>query len=151
MTEKTTQFEWTDEQEEAWLLLKDKLTSPPILVYPNPDVPFILDTDASDYGIGAVLSQVQDGEERVVAYGSQALSKQERRYCVTRRELLAVVHFVKYFRHYLVGKKFTLRTDHASLKWVRSFKEPEGQIASWIQRLDAFNGTPITGQTSAKT
>ena len=139
MTEKTTQFEWTDEQEEAWLILKDKLTSPPILVYPDPDVPFILDTDASDFGIGAVLSQVQDGEERVVAYGSRALSKQERRYCVTRRELLAVVYFTKYFRHYLVGKRFTLRTDHASLKWVRSFKEPEGQVARWLEILDAYD------------
>ena len=139
MTEKTSKFEWTGEQEEAWLILKEKLMSPPILVYPDPSIPFILDTDASDFGIGAVLSQVQDGQERVVAYGSRVLTKQEKRYCVTRRELLAVVHFVKYFRHYLVGKKFTLRSDHASLKWVRSFKEPEGQVARWLEVLDAYD------------
>ena len=139
MTEKDSKFKWSEEQENAWLTLKEKLMTPPILVYPDPDVSFILDTDASDYGIGAVLSQIQDGEEKVVAYGSRVLTKQEKRYCVTRRELLAVVHFVKHFRHYLVGKKFTLRSDHASLKWIRSFKEPEGQVARWLEILDAYD------------
>ena len=139
LTEKSSQFEWTDDQEESWRILKEKLMSPPILKYPDPEVPFVLDTDASDFGIGAVLSQVQDGEERVVAYGSRVLTKQERRYCVTRRELLAVVHFIKYFRHYLVGKRFTLRTDHASLKWLRHFKNPEGQVARWLEVLETYD------------
>ena len=58
---------------------------------------------------------------------------------VSHHELLAVVHFVKYFRHFLVGKKFTLRTDHASLKWIRNFKEPEGQVARWLETLDAYD------------
>ena len=139
LTEKNSKFEWTDEQEESWRILKERLTSPPVLMYPDPEAAFILDTDASDFGIGAVLSQIQDGEERVVAYGSRVLTKQERRYCVTRRELLAVVHFMKYFRHYLIGKKFTLRTDHASLKWVKNFKEPEGQVARWLEILDTYD------------
>ena len=139
MTEKNVQFAWTEEQEESWRALKEKLVSPPVLMYPDPEVPFVLDTDASDFGIGAVLSQVQGGDERVVAYGSRVLTKQERRYCVTRRELLAVVHFIKYFRHYLVGRRFTLRTDHASLKWVKSFKEPEGQVARWLEVLETYD------------
>ena len=87
-----------------------------------------MDTDASDTGIGAVLSQIIDGEEHVIAYASRSLSKPERRYCVTRRELLAVVHFVKYFRHFLYGSHFVIRTDHGSLRRLYNFKEPEGQM-----------------------
>ena len=83
-----------------------------------------------------MLSQVIDGEEKVIAYGSRVLTKQERCCCVTRRELLAVVHFVKIYRHYLVGRKFVLRTDHASL---RSFKHPEGQGARWLEILDTYD------------
>ena len=86
-----------------------------------------------------MLSQVQDGEERVLAYASRALQKTERRYCTTRKELLAVMFGLKKFRHYLLGRPILIRTDHASLRWIASFKEPEGQIARWIQRLDSFD------------
>ena len=115
------------------------MISSPTLSYLDLDAEFILDTDASDQGIGAVLSQVIDGEGKVIAYGSQVLTKQERRYCVTRKELLAVVHFVKIYRHYLVGRKFVLRTDLASLRWLRSFKHPEGQVARWLEILDTYD------------
>ena len=99
----------------------------------------MLDTDASDQGVGAVLSQVQnDGQERVVAYASRLLSKTERKYSVIHKELLAVVVFLNHFRQYLLGKKFTLRTDHGSLLWLRNFKEPEGQLARWLERLEEF-------------
>ncbi len=117
------------------------LCSAPVLAFPDREATFILDTDASDVGIGAVLSQLVDGDERVIAYGSRVLTKQERRYCITRRELLAVVHFVKQYRHFLCGKEFTLRTDHASLRWLKSFKEPEGQLARWIETLDTYKMT----------
>ena len=86
-----------------------------------------------------MLSQIIDGEEKVIAYGSRVLTKQERRYCVTRKELLAVVHFVKIYRHYLVGRKFVLMTDHASLRWLRSFKHPEGQVARWLEILNTYD------------
>ena len=85
-----------------------------------------------------MLSQEVDGREVVIAYGSRVLSKPERRYCVTRRELLAVVHFTKVFRHYLLGRPFVLRTDHASLRWLRSFKSPEGQVARWLEALEEY-------------
>eukprot|EP00731_Ephydatia_muelleri_P036277 Em0229g3a len=105
---------------------------------------FILDTDASDCGIGAVLSQVNsDGSECVIAYASRSLSRQEQRYCVTRRELLAVVEFVKHFREYLLGRRFTLRTDHGSLVWLKNFKEPEGQLARWLERLEEYDFTVV--------
>ena len=73
-----------------------------------------------------------------MAYASRKLSKCETNYCVTRKELLAVVYFVKYFKHYLQGKKFTVRTDHAALQWLRKILEPVGQQARWIGFLEEF-------------
>ena len=84
------------------------------MAYPDPTMRFILDTDASYYGIGAVLSQVQDGKERVITYGSRTMTKEERRYCVTW--LSAMVNFVKQYCHYLYGRRFLIRTDHGALK-----------------------------------
>ena len=139
LTEKGREFCWTEACADAFKELKHRLTTAPILAFPDYNLPFILDTDASGTGIGAVLSQVQEGEERVVAYASRTLSKQERRYCVTRRELLAVVTFIRHFRHYLLGCHFELRTDHGSLIWLQNFKEPEGQLALWLEQLQEFN------------
>ena len=85
LTERTTRFAWTQQCQEAFEELRRRLVSSPILAFPDFTRPFILDTDASDYGVGGVLSQIQDdGRERVIAYGSRVLSKAERRYCVTR-------------------------------------------------------------------
>lgn len=75
----------------------------------------------------------------MLAYGSRALSKFEHNYCVTRREFLAVVHFVKHFNHYLYWQRFTIRTDHASLKWFLNSRNPEGQFARWIETLGAYD------------
>lgn len=109
-------------------------------VFPNYSKQFILDTDASLSGIGAVLSQChKDGCDCVIAYASRSLSRQEQQYCVTRRELLAVVEFVHHFRHYLLGKEFILRTDHGSLTWIQNFREPEGQLARWLDRLQEYD------------
>ena len=96
LTKKGKPFIWTTQCEEAFQTLKAKLTEAPILAYPSPDpnARYILDTDASNVGIGAVLSQVQNGVERVIAYASQTLSRSQRNYCTTYRELLAVVNFV---------------------------------------------------------
>jgi transposase InsO family protein len=143
LTEKNVTFHWGDEQEAAWTKMKTLLIEAPVLAYPQPEITFILDTDASDLGIGAVLSQEVDGEEKVICYGSRVLTKQEKRYCVTRRELLAVVHFVKMYRHYLIGQHFIIRSDHAALRWLKSFKEPEGQVARWLEVLDTYNYTLI--------
>jgi len=77
-----------------------------LLSFPSREGKFILDTDASGYRISAVLSQEQEGTEKVIAYFSRVLSKAERNYCVTRRELLAMVQLIKYFYHYLYGRRF---------------------------------------------
>ena len=83
LTDAKAEFVWTSQCQEAFNHLQDRLTRTPILAYPTPDGEFVLDTDASDTAIGAVLSQRQNGEERVIAYGSKALTKEEKNYCVT--------------------------------------------------------------------
>lgn len=107
--------------------------------YPRDEDGYILDTDASNVGIGAVLTQIQDGRERVIAYGSKTLNKSERNYCITDKELLAVKYFVEYYRQYLLGRKFLIRTDHQALIWQCSLKEPKGRIARWMEILSAFD------------
>lgn len=111
----------------------------PILSFPVDDGLFILDTDASIYGMGAVLSQQQNGEEKVHAYASHTLNKSQQNYCTTKKELLAVVTFLRKFKHYLFGRKILLRNDHASLRWLRIFKEPEGILARWLSIVDTFD------------
>lgn len=108
------------------------------MAYPDPNKPFILDTDASDVGIGAVLSQQEGGLERVVAYGCKTLTKQERKYTTTKKELLSMVTFTKHLKHYLLGKEFVLRTDHNSLQWLHNFQGLEGQLARWVEQLANF-------------
>ena len=149
LTEKNVPFEWTRHCQSAFDELRKCLVSSPVLAYPDYNRQFILDTDASDTGIGAVLSQISDqGSERVIAYASRSLTRPEQRYCVTRKELLAVVSFVQHFRQYLLGREFTLRTDHASLVWIRNFKEPEGQLARWLEKLQEYNFTVVHRQGS---
>ena len=144
MTEKNTTFKWSKECEQAFNTLKTYLTSAPVLALPDWLRPFVLDTDASDVGIGAVLSQIhQDGTEHVICYASRTLSKPERNYCVTRKELLAVVTFLKHFRQYLIGHHFTICTDHDALTWLRNFKTPEGQIARWLEKLQDYQFTIV--------
>jgi len=130
LTEKRSTFKWTAECQAAFDILKNCLTSAPILAMPNWSQPFIIDTDASDTGIGAVLSQVDaQGMEHVVAYASRILTKVVRNYCITHRELLAVVTFLQHFGQYLLGRSFTIWTDHSVLAWLQGFKNPEGQLA----------------------
>ena len=128
---------------EAFEKLKEKLVTSPILAYPKFDSeePFILDTDWSyePGAIGGVLSQKQDGQERVIAYGARKLGKHERNYSSNRGELLAVIHFCTTWKYYLQGKKFILRTDHQALKWIRTMAEPRGITARWLDILANFD------------
>ena len=110
-----------------------------VLVYPRPEGKLILDTGASAVAISGCLSQVQDREERILAYYSQTLCAAQRRYCTTKRELLAEVKAVKHFRMYLWGWPFLFRTDHASLRWLIIFKDPEGMLARWLSILDVHD------------
>ena len=141
LLQKDQPFVWAGDCRTAFRALQEALSSAPILAAPDTELPFVLDTDASGEGVGAVLSQAWPEGERVVAYYSKALSKAERRYCVTRRELLAVVFAVRHFKYYLCGRPFTIRTDHASLQWLMTFREPEGQLARWLEELQGCEFT----------
>ena len=95
--------------ERSFETLQTRLQEAPILAYSQSEGQYILDTDASGVGIGAVLSQEQQGTERVIAYASRTLSRQERNYCVTRRELLAVLYFPRHFKQYLYENSLIVR------------------------------------------
>ena len=141
LTELKRPWCWSEECEESFRSLKESLTRPPVLGFPQFHLPFTLDVDASNEGVGAVLSQIDpdNQQESVIAYASRVLTKQERKYCTTRRELLALVWGIRYFRPYLFGNSFLARTDHRSLNWLKSFKEPECQLARWLQVLEQYD------------
>ena len=132
LTKKGKKFVWSNECEVAFDDLKKVMGSPQVMAYPKPEGQFILDTDASQVAVGAVLSQAQDGDERVIAYGSKKLGKAERNYCTTDRELLAIKLFLEYYKHYLLGRRFVVRTDHQPLRYLFSLKEPKDRTARWI-------------------
>ncbi|KRZ82585.1 Retrovirus-related Pol polyprotein from transposon 17.6 [Trichinella sp. T8] len=132
-------WNWADECDKAFLHLKARLTEQPVLTHLGFKIPFLVDTDASGDGLGAVLSQDIARKVHVVAYASRTRSKIERKYCATRREMLALLWALKQFRCLLYGRKFTVRTDHGSLTWLRTFKEPEGHVARWLQQQGEFD------------
>ena len=120
---------------------KTTLLIAPVLGYPDPQQPYILDTNTSAHRVGAVFSQDQGGRERVIAYYGKTLSPAERNYCATHRELLAVVKGMKHFRPYLYRREFKLRTDHAFLRWLCRRKEPSDQVACWLEIMAEFQYT----------
>jgi len=132
-------FKWTPEAQKAFDALKEALCTVPILAFPQPGVPCILDTDASDVAVGAVLCQMVHGIKRPIAFFSRVMGKSQRAYCATRRGLLAVVMALEHFRHYLLGTKVIFCTDHTSLKWLNSFKTPEGILVRWLETMQEFD------------
>ena len=139
LCEKNRQFLWSLDCQHAFETLKDKLTTAPILAYPVMGKDFILDTDASQFTVGAVLSQEHDGKERVIAYMSKTMNKSELQYCTTRKELLAVITALKHFHIYLIGQKVRLRTDNSAVSWIRTLKNPTGQVFRWLQYIETYD------------
>lgn len=132
-------FIWTQVHSEAFEQLKQAMLSPVVLGMPRNEGMFILDTDASNLAVAGQLSQVQDGGIRPIAFASKRLTPTQQKYCVTRKELLAILTFLRQFRHYLLGRKFLIRTDHSSLTWLTRFKTPDGQLARWLEELSQFD------------
>lgn len=132
-------FTWGQDQQQAFDELKHRLISQPILAHPDLTLPFVLHTDASSTAIGAILSQNHDEKEVVIGYFSKTLTPQERDYSTTEREALAIVRAVEFFKPFLHGPKFTVVTDHASLRHLMSIKDPSGRIARWIMILQAYD------------
>ena len=143
LMKKNVKFEWGPEQQTAFETLKQKLLSAPILAYPMDDCKYILDTDASNYALGAVLSQLQPDEngtlvERAISYYSKRFNDAEQHYCARRRELLAIIRSVNQFDPYLRGQPFTIRTDHASLRYIKTMKELPSQFQRWVLAMEEY-------------
>lgn len=141
LLQKEKEFSWRPEQEESFSILRDALCHAPILKFPDFDQPFILTTDASDYGIGAVLSQEKDGFEHPVAYLSRLLQGAERNYTTTEKECLAALYAMKVFEPYLLCRRFTLVADHEPLTWMHSRKDPGQRLMRWMFKFINYNYT----------
>ena len=133
-------FRWTVECEYAFKTQKNAFLEVVTLINPDFSIPFIVVTDASDVGIGAVLSQLNKSNvEQPPAYYNRSLSKPEKTYAVTGKEMLALVDSLRHFRCYLIGKKLKVRTENCALHWLRTFKEPVGQVARQIELLAKYD------------
>ena len=136
---KDCKFKWMDACQDAFKALRALLIKAPVLAFPKEDLPYIVDTDASDYGVGGVLSQCIEGTEHVIAYYSKSLNPAPQKYCTSRRELLAVVATLDHFKGYVWGPKFVVRTDHAALVWLKNLKNIHGMLARWLAKLQQFH------------
>ncbi|KAE9050220.1 hypothetical protein PR001_g2601 [Phytophthora rubi] len=131
LLKKSSEWEWTEEQEFAFERVKAALTTRPLLVYPNFELPFRLVTDASKTGLGACSMQDQGRGWQPVAFASKVNSNAEANYSITELECLAVVWSVKLFRPYLYGRAFTIITDHSALKWLMTRPNLAGRLHRW--------------------
>ena len=131
LTRKGIDFKWSHECETSFQTLKQKLVSAPVLAYPSFQKPFVLETDASIAGIGAVFSQPQeDGLLHPIAYASRSLTAGERNYAITELETLAVVWAITHFTPYLYGHEVTVYTNHTAVKAVLETPSPSGKHAT---------------------
>ncbi|KAE8297832.1 Retrovirus-related Pol polyprotein from transposon 17.6 Protease [Larimichthys crocea] len=142
LNKKGAKFRWSPECQTAFITLKNHLVKPPVLAHPNFNAPFVVYTDASEIGLGAVLVQKSSyGTEEVLAFASRSLNPAEKNYAATELECLAVVWAVEKWRTYLEGRLFTVVTDHASLLWVFKTTKPSTRLIRWALRLQEFTFT----------
>ncbi len=139
LTKKGVKFEWSQSCSDAFDKLKRALVSAPILAYPDFKKEFLLFVDASSTGLGFTLAQNQGGKEVVIAYNGRGLNKAEQNYSTTEREELALVEGIKKFQPYLFGRKFTVVTDHSSLRWLMNVKDATGRLARWSLLLQQYD------------
>ncbi|RVW59485.1 Transposon Ty3-G Gag-Pol polyprotein [Vitis vinifera] len=136
---KDAKFEWDDKCQRSFELLKQFLTSAPIVRAPNWELPFEVMCDSSDYAIGAVLGQREDGKPYVIYYASKSLNDAQRNYTTTEKELLAVVYALDKFRAYLIGSSIVVFTDHSALKYLLTKQDAKARLIRWILLLQEFN------------
>lgn len=139
---KNKEFVWTPEAQKAFELVKEKLTTAPLLVTPDFTRPFIISCDACKTGIGGVLAQLDEaGNERPIAFFSQKLNRAQQNYSITELECFAALRSILKFREYVEGHEFRVITDHASLKWLMRQSDLNGRLARWSLKLQGFNFT----------
>lgn len=139
LVKKDVKFVWENKEQEAFDKLKACLMKYPVLQHPDFKKPFILITDASGEGLGAVLSQLdENGKEIVIAYASRTLRGAEINYPITEQECLAIVWAIQHFHKYLILKEFKIITDHSALKGLMNAKIPKGRRARWIMELQQY-------------
>ena len=139
LTRKGVSFKWSEQCAVAFDKLKRALVSAPVLAYPNFCEPFLLFVDASSTGIGFTLGQVQNGKEAVIAYNGRGLNQAEKNYSTTEREARALVEGIKKFQPYLHRRRFTVVTDHSSLRWLMNVKDASGRLARWALLLQQYD------------
>ena len=139
LTKKKRKFIWTEEAQKSFEDLKTCLSTTPILRCPDFSLPFILYTDACDYGIGAVLSQDTPNGEVVIAYASRLLKQSEIKYAVLQKEALGIVWSLRHFYPYLYGRHFVVVTDHRPLKWLKTMTAPNNLFARWISEIQGYD------------
>ena len=139
LRQKNTTWTWTSGHSAAFEELKQILMSEPVLTYPDLSQPFVVHTDASDTGLGAVLLQGTDDQLHAIAYASRSLSPPERNYSTTERECLAVIWALEKWRFYLEGKRCQVVTDHQALTWLFRKAQLTGRLARWVLRLQDFS------------
>lgn len=141
LLKKNTKFVWNVERERAFNQIIVALTTAPVLANPDYKLPFEIQADACKQSCGAVLVQYQDGQEKVIAYMSQKFTDTQKKYHVTELECLAVILAIEKFRPYVEGSHFRVITDHHSLLWLKNLKDPNGRLARWALRLQAYDFT----------
>ena len=124
-------LEWKEEHQRAFDEVKPLLVEKPTLTAPDPDKPYVLHTDASGRGLGAVLSQEMNGLDQPIAYFSRKLLDRETRYTVTELECLAIVEAVRHFSAYLLGASFQIVTDHGALKFLETLRNGGPRLTCW--------------------
>jgi len=134
---KDQEYNWQEAEQQAFETLKQHLITAPILILPDPKLPFTVTTDASEYAIGAVLSQNQGKGEQPIVYESRKLTSAEQNYPIHEKELLAIIHAIRLWRPYLEGQKFTVVTDHASLEYIKTQGNLSKRQARWLETLQA--------------
>ncbi|KAK4307194.1 hypothetical protein Pmani_020169 [Petrolisthes manimaculis] len=132
LLKKDVPFQWSETRQKSFCDLKHALTSAPVLAYPDYSKPFILNTDVSYSGLGAVLMQEHQGKNRPIAYASRTLNKAEKNYAVTEIEALAVVWALKKFKYIIYGYPIEILTDHKPLLHLFKGKDLFGRMARWL-------------------
>lgn len=141
LTRKNVIFNWDDICENAFNSLRSALTAPKLLQYPNFQKPFIITVDASKIGCGAVLSQMNNGNDLPVHFASKSFSIAEKKKPIIELELLAIYFAIKTFRPYVYGTEFTVRTDHRPLIYLFNIKDPSSKLTRIRLELSEYNFT----------